>query len=71
MLKSIATASSKCTTKHQNKVNYNTDYIVPDMIGFLTMTKKRLKEHRLKEEIFIFAKNIILTINWFVDSNLL
>ena len=34
MLKSIATASSKCTTKHQNKVNYNTDYIVPDMIGF-------------------------------------
>ena len=34
MLKSIATARSECTTKHENKANYNTDYIVPDLIDF-------------------------------------
>ena len=32
MLKSIATARSECTTKHENKASYNTDYIVPDLI---------------------------------------
>ena len=36
MLKSIATARSECTAKHENKDRlYNTDYIVPDLIGFL------------------------------------
>ena len=34
MLRSIATASSECTEKQENKVSYNTDYIVPDLIDF-------------------------------------
>ena len=34
MLKSIATARSECTAKHENKASYNTDYIVPDFIDF-------------------------------------
>ena len=34
MLKSIATARSECTAKYKNKVSYNTDYIVPDLIDF-------------------------------------
>ena len=34
MLKSIATARSECTTKHENNASYNTDYIVPDLIDF-------------------------------------
>ena len=25
-------ARSECTTKHENKASYNTDYIVPDLI---------------------------------------
>ena len=33
MLKSIAMTSSECTTKHENKVNYNTD-IVYNLIDF-------------------------------------
>ena len=32
MLKNIVTASGECATKHENKVSYNTDYIVPDLI---------------------------------------
>ena len=35
MLKSIATARSECIAKHENKTNYNTDYIVSDLIEFL------------------------------------
>ena len=34
MLKSIATTRSECTAKQENKANYNTDYIVPDLIDF-------------------------------------
>ena len=37
MLKSIATARSECTAKHENhenKASYNTDYIVRDLIDF-------------------------------------
>ena len=34
MLKTIAMARSECTAKHENKVSYNTDYIVPDLIDF-------------------------------------
>ena len=34
MLKSIATARSECTAKHENKASCNTDYIVPDFIDF-------------------------------------
>ena len=34
MLKSIATARSECTAKHEKKASYNTDYIVLDLIDF-------------------------------------
>ena len=34
MLKSIAMARNECTTKHENKVSYNIDYIVPNLIDF-------------------------------------
>ena len=34
MLKSIATARSECTAKHENKASYNIDYIVPGLIEF-------------------------------------
>ena len=56
MLKSIATARSDCTAKHENKASYNTDYIIPDL---LVKIVKR-SEDRLKKEIFIFMKNIVL-----------
>ena len=68
MLKSIATARSECTAKQENKASYNVYYIVPDMMTSLAMIEKRSK-HRLKKEIFIIAKNIVLTKNWFVFSN--
>ena len=68
MLKSIATARSECTAKHENKASYNTDYIVPDLIDFLAIIEKRSKR-RLKKEIFIFVKNIVLPKSWFVFSN--
>ena len=70
MLKSIATAWSECSVKHENKASYNTGYIVSDLIYFLAMFEKRSKR-RLKKEISIFVKNIVLPKNWFVDSNLL
>ena len=68
MLKSISTARSECTIKHENKASYNTDYIVPDLIDFLAMIEKKSKR-RLEKEIFIFVKNFVLTKNWFVVSN--
>ena len=34
MLKSIATARSECTAKHENKTSHNTDYIVSDLTEF-------------------------------------
>ena len=43
MLKSIATARSECTEKHENKTSYNTDYIVPDLIDSFGMIEKRSK----------------------------
>ena len=68
MLKSIGTVRSERTTKHENKASYNTDYSNPDLVVFLVMFEKRSK-HRLKKEIFIIAKDIVLTKNWFVVSN--
>ena len=49
MLKSIATAPSECTAKQENKTNYSTDFIFPDLIDFFgdeweeikTQTKKK------------------------------
>ena len=51
----IATASSECTAKHENKGSYNTDYIVADLIDPLAMIEKRSKR-RLKKEISIIVK---------------
>ena len=65
MLKSIA-APSECTAK-QNKASYNTDYIVSTLTS-MAMIEKRSKP-RLKKEIFIIVKNIVLTKNWFIVSN--
>ena len=50
-------ARGECTTKHENKASYNTDYIVLDL------------RHRLKKEIFIFVKNVLLIKNWFIVSD--
>ena len=62
MLKSIATARRTCTAKHENKVRYNTNYIVPNLIPTLAKIEKKSKR-RLKKEIFIIVKNIVLTKN--------
>ena len=43
MLKSIATARSECTAKHENKANHNTDYIVSDLIDFYGDDQKEIK----------------------------
>ena len=61
ILKSNATASSGCTTKHENKVSYNTDYNVPDLIDFFGNDWKEITTQGEKKEIFIFAKNIVQT----------
>ena len=63
MLKSIATARSECTAKHENKVSRNANCII-----FLAMIEKRSKR-RLKKEIFIFVKNIAMREIGFVVSN--
>ena len=34
IVKTIATARSECTAKHENYASHNTDYIVPDLIHF-------------------------------------
>ena len=68
MLKSIATARSECTAKHENKASYCTGYIVPDLIDLFGNDRKEIK-CGLKKEIFIFVQNIILTKIWFVVSN--
>ena len=59
MLKSIAMARSECTANHKKKASYNIDYIVPDLIDFFEERSKR----RLKKEIFIFVKSVVLTKN--------
>ena len=60
MLISIATARSECITKHKNKANCNVGYIVPDLIDFFLAIIQNRPEHRLKKEIFIFVKDIVL-----------
>ena len=32
--KYVKLTRSECTIKHENKANYNADYIVPDLIDF-------------------------------------
>ena len=51
MLKIIATTRSECTVKLENKVSYNTDYFVPDLIGFFNndwkVIKKQIEERNI------------------------
>ena len=68
MLKSTATARSECTAKHENKVSYNTDYIVPDSIDFFGDDWKEVKTQTEKRNIHN-CKKIVLTKNWFVVGN--
>ena len=56
MLKSIATARSECTAKHENKASYNTDYIVPDWIDFFGDDWKGSKHRLKKRNIYICKK---------------
>ena len=51
MLKSIATARSECTAKQENKVSYNTYYIVPDLIDFFGDDSKEIKTQTEKRNI--------------------
>ena len=51
MLKSIATARSECTTKHEKKTSYNTGYIVPDLIDFFGDDWKEIKTQIEKRNI--------------------
>ena len=51
ILKSIATVRSECTAKHQNKANYNIDYIVPDLIDFFGDDWKEIKTQTEKRNI--------------------
>ena len=51
MLRSIATARIKCTAKKENKVSYNTYYIVPDLIDFFEDDWKEIKTKTEKRNI--------------------
>ena len=51
MLKSIATASSECTAKQENKAGYNTYYIVLDLIDFFDNDWKEIKTQTEKRDI--------------------
>ena len=53
MLKSIATARSEYTAKHKNKASYNTDYIVPDLIGVFGDACKAIKTQIEKRNTYI------------------
>ena len=48
----IATVRSECTTKHENKASYNTDYINPDLIDFFGNVWKEIKTQIEKRNIY-------------------
>ena len=69
MLKNIATTRCECTTKNtktRRATTQTTSFLI--WLTFLAMTEKRSQD-RLKKEIFIFAKNLVPTKNWFAVSN--
>ena len=71
MLKSNAKACSECAAKQESKASYNTDYIAPDLIYFFGDDWKEIKMHTEKVNIHnCTVKNIVLTKNWFVVSNI-
>ena len=47
---------SVCVTKHENKVIYNTDYIVPDLIDFFSKYWKKIRTQIEKRNICICKK---------------
>ena len=51
MLNSIATPRSECKAKRENKVTYNTDCIVPDLIDFFGDDGKGIKTQTEKGNI--------------------
>ena len=51
MLKSNATARSKCKVKQENKASYNADYIVLDLIDFFGDDWKEIKTQTEKRNI--------------------
>ena len=67
MLKSITTARSECTVKHEKKAIYNTDYIVPDLNDFFGDDWKDIKTQTEKRNIYNWKKYWLK--NWFVVSN--
>ena len=56
MLKSIATSSAQCITKHENNASYNTDYIVADLIDFFGDDWKEIKKQIEKRNTYICKK---------------
>ena len=60
MLKSIATAESKCTAEYKNKASYCTvpwtDYIVPDLTDFFGDDWKHIRTQTEKINIYICKK---------------
>ena len=56
MLKNMATARSKCTTKQENKTTYNTDYMVADLIDFFGDGWKEIKTQIGKRNDYICKK---------------
>ena len=56
MLKTIATARSECTAKHESKASHNTYYIVPDLIDFFGDDWKDIKMQIEKRNICICKK---------------
>ena len=51
MLKSITTTRIECTAKQENKMSYNTDYILPDFIDFFGDNWKEIKTQTEKGNI--------------------
>ena len=71
MLKSIATTRSECAAKQESKASYNADYISPDLNDIFGDDWKEIKTHAEKINIHnCTVKNIALTKNWFVVSNI-
>ena len=54
MLKNIATARSECTTKHENKASYSTNYNVYDLIIFFDDSRREIKPNSLLSELFSY-----------------
>ena len=68
MLKSIATARSECTAKHENKASYHTDHIAPAFIaltkyGFVVSNFREFPKHHTKCGKIMFWPSVFPTKN--------